>query len=252
MSVEFPDGVIQAARDARRVAVISGAGISSESGIPTFRGAGGLWRNFRAEELATPGAFQRDPRLVWEWYDWRRGLRAAAEPNPAHRVVAEMEGYYPEFLLITQNVDGLHRRAGSTKLVEIHGNIFRARCTRTGRTFELSETPLPEIPPRSPFPEAQGALVRPDIVWFGENYDQEQLRRVQDFLSGSDLVFVIGTSGLVPIPVYLTEHAVRHGALALNINPEPSELDEVAAYTLRGRAGEILSALWAGVRKPDT
>jgi NAD-dependent deacetylase len=243
----LPAELIEVARRVRRVAVITGAGISSESGIPTFRGTGGLWRDFRVEELATPGAFARDPRLVWEWYDWRRQICRQAEPNAAHSIVAEMERHYPEFLLITQNVDNLHRRAGSTRLIEIHGNIFRARCMRTGQSFDLPEEALTEIPPPSPF--APDAIARPDIVWFGETYDEAQLARALDFLSQAELIVVVGTSGMVPMPVYLARHGVEHGAIVVDVNPDRSALTELAHHYLQGRAGEILPAFWSHMQR---
>ncbi|MCE9598976.1 MAG: NAD-dependent deacylase [Spirochaetia bacterium] len=229
----------QRIRESRRLAVITGAGVSAESGIPTFRGPGGLWRNFRAEELATPEAFKRDPKLVWEWYDWRRGICKQAQPNPGHLSLAKIETTATEFLLITQNVDGLHKRAGSKRIAEIHGNIWRARCTLCGNEFDLEETPLLEIPPRC---KCKG-IARPDIVWFGETYDQDLLEDILDFLSGTDTLITVGTSGMVPMPVYLTRHAMSHGAFAIDLNPDESELSGIVNLSLRGKAGEILPNL---------
>ena len=229
---------------AHRVAAITGAGISAESGVPTFRGDGGLWRNYRAEDLATPAAFARDPQLVWDWYDWRRSICSAAEPNAAHRTIGAMEDFYPEFLLITQNVDGLHNRAGSKKIAEIHGNIWKARCTKCGEHFAALETPLSSMP-RCP---ACGALARPHIVWFGESYDAELLESVLRFLSRTDLVLVVGTSGMVPMPVYLTQHAVQAGACAIDVNLEDSQLTSVVHGSLRGKAGDVLPDLWSRVQ----
>lgn len=226
----------QKIRTAQRMAVITGAGISAESGIPTFRGTGGLWKNFRAEDLATPEAFKRDAKLVWEWYDWRRGICKNAEPNPGHVALARLEQSKTEFLLITQNVDGLHNRAGSKNIAEIHGNIWRGRCTLCGDQMDLPETPLAKIPPIC---KCSG-IVRPHIVWFGETYDQDLLEDVLDFLSAADTVLVVGTSGMVPMPVYLTRHAMSHGAFAIDVNPEESELTRVVSLSLRGNAGEIL------------
>ena len=154
-------------RQVRSVAVLTGAGVSAESGVPTFRGEGGLWRNYRAEDLATPHAFRRDPGLVWEWYDWRRGLIGACQPNAAHRVLVEMAPTFDDFTLVTQNVDGLHALAGSVKPVELHGNLWGMRCTAGCRPpWEDRTVPLPELPPGCP---SCGALVRPDVVWFGES-----------------------------------------------------------------------------------
>ncbi len=135
-------------KNAKKLVVLTGAGVSAESGIPTFRGKDGLWRNFRAEDLATPWAFQRDPKTVWEWYDWRRGIIAKAKPNPGHYAIKELEDLFPDFLLVTQNVDGLHRRAGSRRMVEIHGNLWRVFCVECGKKGELLDVNLKEIPPR--------------------------------------------------------------------------------------------------------
>ncbi|HET8797447.1 MAG TPA: NAD-dependent protein deacylase, partial [Thermoanaerobaculia bacterium] len=172
----------------RTVAVLTGAGVSADSGIPTFRGPGGLWRNFRPEELATPEAFRRDPALVWEWYEWRRGLIREAKPNAAHEAIARLE----DAAVITQNVDGLHARAGSRNIVELHGNLFRVRCVREG-TRAMREEPFSEIPPRC----ACGALLRPDVVWFGEALSQDALAAAAAAVSGAGVVLIIGTSGVV-------------------------------------------------------
>ncbi len=244
----LPEQIREAAnrlRGVRRMCVITGAGISAESGVPTFRGEGGLWRNYRAEDLATPQAFRRDPHLVWEWYDWRRGICAKAEPNPAHTVVAELENRYAEFLLVTQNVDGLHARAGSRKMAEIHGNIWKARCTRCGTIFETPHTPLAEIPVSC---ASCGGLARPHILWFGETYDQTLLSSVIEFVSGSDAVIIIGTSGMVPMPVYLAGLARR--AFKIDVNPEPSQLSDIADLSLRGKAGVVMPALMAALAGP--
>lgn len=239
-----PEDLPQAFARARRVAVITGAGISAESGVPTFRGDGGLWRNFRAEELATPAAFARDPQLVWDWYDWRRGICAKAEPNAAHLTLAAMEAHYPEFLLITQNVDGLHNRAGSKKIAEIHGNIWKARCTKCAHGFDVPETPLHEMPH---CPDC-GALARPHIVWFGETYDVDLLERVLEFLLRTELVLVAGTSGMVPMPVYLTQHAMQAGARAVDVNLEDSQLTPIVDISLRGKAGDVIPELWREIQ----
>jgi len=239
---------IQRLRSAERVAVITGAGISAESGIPTFRGAGGLWRNFRAEELATPAAFRKDPKLVWEWYDWRRKICRQAEPNPAQHVVAKMERHYPEFLLITQNVDGLHPRAGSRKLLEIHGNIFQGRCTACGRIVALEEVPLPEIPPRC---GECGGLLRPHIVWFGETYFPGVLEQAFGFLSRTQVVLVVGTSGAVYTPVQMALYALQHGAYLIEVNPNRSGLSSMASCYLPEKAGDCLPRLWDAVRRGE-
>src|SRR4030042_282172 len=166
--MEFPAGLIAAFDPAKKIVLLTGAGISAESGVPTFRGEDGLWRRDRAEELATPTPFEANPQLVWEWYDWRRGIIGKAEPNPGHKAIAEMEQLFPHLSLITQNVAGLHRRAGHTRLSEIHGNLWQVRCVRDGQVREDTRCPLPKIPPRC----GCGALLRPHVIWFGESLDQ--------------------------------------------------------------------------------
>jgi NAD-dependent deacetylase len=226
-----------ALRGAERVAVLTGAGVSAESGVPTFRGEHGLWRQFRAEELATPEAFARDPKLVWEWYDWRRGLIADVEPNPAHRTLAKWESRFPDFGLITQNVDGLHRRAGSRNILELHGNIWKMRCTSEGTRSENLETPLAEIPPRCP---ACSALLRPDVVLFGESLDPDVLDRAAEWSSLCRVMLVVGTSAVVQPAASLPLRAAAAGALIIEINPAPTPLTDLADISLQGKAGEIL------------
>jgi len=197
-------------RRPRTVAVLTGAGISADSGIPTFRGAGGLWRNFSPQQLATPRAFQEDPRLVWEWYEWRRGLIREAQPNAAHEAIARL----PDAQIVTQNVDGLHARAGSRNIAELHGNIFRVRCVSEG-TRTVREQAFDDIPPHCEC----GALLRPDVVWFGEPLDNETLAHAATAASSADLVLIIGTSGLVYPAAGLSELAT---GLTIEINPDVS------------------------------
>ncbi len=229
---------------ARSLAVITGAGISAESGIPTFRGKDGLWRNYKAEELATPEAFERSPSVVWEWYDMRRGVCASAKPNPAHFAVADMERTIEDFLLITQNVDGLHCRAGSKKLLEIHGNIWKARCMKCRSVFEVNETPLKENPVRCKC----GSIARPYIVWFGERYEEGILERASEFLSRTDFLIVIGTSGMVTTPVWLVQIADKAGAYIVDINIEPSLVTGIADHFLEGKAGLVLPEFWSNAK----
>lgn len=244
--IEHIEEIIEKSRKAKRVAILTGAGVSAESGIPTFRGAGGYWKEYRAEELATPEAFAKNPVLVWEWYNMRRGVCANAKPNPAHTTIAEMEKYYSEFFLITQNVDGLHKRAGSTKLVQIHGDIFTARCTECKHIYELWDVPLQEIPPKCPKCKGQA---RPHIVWFGETYFPGILEGCYSYLSECDLIWIIGTSGLVGTPVYLAAHAIRSGAYSIEINPEKSSITDSVDRWIQGKAGEILPLIWQKVIK---
>ncbi len=228
-------------RRARAIAVLTGAGVSAESGVPTFRGDGGLWRQFRAEDLATPQAFARDPRLVWEWYDWRRQKIAGCRPNPAHEALAKLEARCTEFLLITQNIDDLHRRAGSRRLVELHGNLWRARCAREGTVSALPDVPLRETPPRC----SCGALLRPDVVWFGETLPVEALEQAVKAAETCNLFLVVGTSALVQPAASLPLTAVRHGACVIEVNPDPTPISHLVDLSLQGKAGEILPALLA-------
>lgn len=222
---------------ARRVSVLTGAGISADSGVPTFRGPEGLWRNFRAEDLASPEAFARDPHLVWEWYDWRRALIASKKPNPAHRALVEMEGRIPRFRLITQNVDGLHTLAGSLRPIELHGNIWKVRCTGCGSVAEDRRVPLP-IPP---YCSSCGAMLRPHIVWFGESLDSNDLDQAMEALGNCEILLVIGTSGVVQPAASFANYAREAGAFVVEINPDAASSS--AHVSLRGRAAEIVPKL---------
>ncbi len=223
------------------VTVLTGAGISAESGVPTFRGDGGLWRNFRPEQLATPEAFRRDPALVWEWYDWRRRLISSCAPNRAHATLAEMESALPDFVLITQNVDGLHQSAGSRNILELHGNLWRMRCTGCGKTSEDYSVPLPEIPPRCP--ECNG-LLRPDVVWFGESLPSAVLETAWAAAARCRLMLVIGTSAAVQPAASLPLVALRNGAQLVEINPAETPLSAHVHQVLRGPAAEELPRWW--------
>lgn len=234
---------------AGRVAVLTGAGISAESGVPTFRGKDGLWKRYRAESLATPEAFERDPGLVWEWYDWRRGLIAPVEPNAGHRVLAAWEGLFGGLAVITQNVDGLHAKAGSRDIVELHGNIWKLRCTREGTIEEVKDTPLPHIPPVCP---NCGSLCRPHIVWFGESLDPAVLDRAYELSRACQVMLVIGTSAIVQPAASLPLAASRAGAKIIEINLEPTPLTPHADYFIPGKAGEVLPALDKYLRKGPT
>ena len=225
----------------RRVVVLTGAGISAESGVPTFRGEAGLWRQYRPEELATPQAFARDPKLVWEWYDWRRRLIGACQPNPAHHTLADMESRLPDFTLITQNVDGLHRLAGNQNVLELHGDIWRLRCTRQGTALVDRTTPLPEIPPRC---AECGALMRPDVVWFGEALPGAVLEDAFSASAACDVVLVIGTAAVVQPAATLPLVATNNGAALVEINPQLTPLSIYADLTLRQPAAQALPELW--------
>lgn len=228
------------------VAVLTGAGISAESGIPTFRGqsdAGALWRNYSPEQLATPEAFERDPRLVWEWYDWRRGCVARAEPNAGHRALAEFERRCAatgrRFTLITQNVDGLHDRAGSRQVVKLHGDLWILRCLSCGREERDERVPLDPLPPRCDC----GGLQRPAVVWFGESLPAREWACASEVSATARMFLVIGTSGVVYPAAGLVEIARQSGARIAVVNPEPTPLDARADWLFRGAASEVLARL---------
>ena len=225
----------------RRVAVLTGAGISAESGVPTFRGADGLWENFRAEDLATPGAFRRDPHLVWRWYEWRRQLIREARPNAAHLALAQLEKSAAVRVdVITQNVDGLHSLAGSRNLLELHGNIFRTRCLEEDTTRE-SRAGFESLPPRCEC----GGMLRPDVVWFGETLNPDILEQASEAVAGADLLLIIGTSGVV-YPAAGLMHLQRQG-LSAEINPAATPLSSVCDVTLPMNAVEAAPAICAAI-----
>ena len=221
------------------MAALTGGGISAESGIPTFRGAGGLWNDYKLEDLATPEAFARDPRLVWEWYDWRRDLIAKATPNAAHRALVEIEKRKARFTLITQNVDGLHDLAGSGKILKLHGDIWRMRCMQCGANFPNRRVPLPKIPPHC----ACGGLARPGVVWFGEPLPEGMMQEAEHAAASAQVFVVIGTSATVYPAAGLIPYAKKAGAHVIEINPEPGALSGVADLVFAGPAGEWLPQL---------
>lgn len=236
-ALKLPEEIIDRLRTATRVMALTGAGVSAESGVPTFRGEEGLWKNFRAEELATPEAFHSSPALVWEWYDWRRSLIAPLKPNKGHEALASMEKIFDDFTLVTQNVDGLHRVAGSKNPVEMHGNIWYTRCTKERTVTENRETPLAEIPPKC---KECGAMLRPHIVWFGESLDTAVLARALGAAEKAEVIFIVGTSGVVQPAASLAGMAKRNGATVIEINLERTPISTEADVTLLGPSGEIL------------
>ena len=235
------DGAQRYIAGARRIAVLTGAGISAESGIPTFRDATtGLWAKFDPMQLASEQGFRADPPLVWRWYAWRRGLVARAKPNAGHRALAAAQSQFDSFDLITQNVDGLHARAGSAP-IELHGSIMRTVCLARCGFVENDPQRLPSgEPPRCP---SCGDWLRPDVVWFGEMLDSTTLQQAQEAAMRCDLMLVIGTSGLVYPAAGLPAEAARQGAKVVVVNPQPSELDELATVVVRGTAAVELPAL---------
>jgi NAD-dependent deacetylase len=225
--------------EAQSVAALTGAGISAESGVPTFRGPGGVWRNYRAEDLATPRGFARDPQLVWEWYDWRRQVLSEVQPNAAHRGLGELEARKPRFTLITQNVDGLHDRAGSRHILKLHGDIWRLRCTVCPRHWTDRRAPLPELPPRC----SCGAMARPAVVWFGEPLPTGIIEEARDAVARADLVLVIGTSAVVYPAAGLIPFARHAGVRIVEINLAATPFSDSVDCVLQGKAGEILPQL---------
>ena len=227
-------------RDASSIAVLTGAGVSAESGVPTFRGENGLWKQYRAEDLATPGAFERDPKLVWEWYDWRRSLIALAQPNPGHYALAGAESRARNFKLITQNVDGLHELAGSRNVLRLHGSIWILRCLECAREREDRRTPLPELPPRCEC----GGLLRPGVVWFGEPLPEKAWQAAQKAARSTDLFLLVGTSAVVYPAAGLASIAKSSGARVVEINIESALAGTVDEF-LQGPSGELLPQLMA-------
>jgi NAD-dependent deacetylase len=221
--------------------VLTGAGISAESGIPTFRDAlTGLWAKFSPEELATPEAFERDPETVWSWYEWRRQLIREAQPNAGHRALAELARRVPGFTLVTQNVDGLHQRAGSRDVLEYHGNILRDRCTVEQIVAQRSEDTRRASLPRC---AACGGLLRPDVVWFGEAIPAGPMVVAAAAAEECDVFLSVGTSSLVYPAAGLAEVALRRRATVIEINPNETDLSPHAHLVLRAPSGQVLPAL---------
>lgn len=236
--VSISPSLVELLRGARAVTVLTGSGVSAESGVPTFRDAQtGLWARYDPMELATPEAFARDPQLVWRWYSWRRGLVRAAAPNPGHYALAELERRVPSFILVTQNVDGLHGEAGSGSALELHGNIRRTKCSREGT---IVESPGDGEPPLCP---DCGAYLRPDVVWFGEALPEGMIESALEAARACDLFFSVGTSSLVYPAASIPYAALECGAEVVEINPAETSLTPQATYALRGTAGETLPRL---------
>jgi NAD-dependent protein deacetylase/lipoamidase len=246
----FPEELLKALRQARHVLLFTGAGVSAESGIPTFRDAAtGLWERFDPTELASPEAFQRDPGLVWGWYEWRRMKVLQAVPNPAHHAIAALARQVPRLSLVTQNVDDLHERAGSTVLAHLHGQINHPLCFNCGlpTSYPPGIPAEPEDGRRLEPPRCGtcGGPIRPGVVWFGEALPADDWSRAMDATREADLVFSVGTSMLVYPAAEIPELAARCGATVVQVNPAPTALDRIARYNLTGPAGVILPALVA-------
>ncbi|HKD53099.1 MAG TPA: NAD-dependent deacylase [Steroidobacteraceae bacterium] len=240
--------VIRALRDATRVVALTGAGISAESGVPTFRDRqSGLWERFDASELATPAAFAADPSLVWGWYEWRRAIVLGAEPNAAHRALAELMDLVPQFTLITQNVDDLHERAGSRNVLHLHGELARPFCELCQRSYTHPEG-IPDVPPAGarlepPRCAGCGGRIRPGVVWFGESLPELIWVAAREVTRQCDVFLCCGTSAVVQPAASLARIAIDSGATTIQNNPNPTDLDAWVTTTLRGNAGTMLPQL---------
>jgi len=228
-------------QQARSVAVLTGAGVSAESGVPTFRDTNGLWNQYRVQDLATPSAFARDPKVVWEWYNWRRSVLAQVQPNAGHYALAELEKRLPAFTLITQNVDGLHELAGSRNVLRLHGSVWSVRCIACRRESMDKRIPMPEIPPRCEC----GGLLRPGVVWFGEALPTKIWKAAEAAARAADLFLVIGTSAVVYPAAGLAQLAKSSGARMVEINIAETPLSGEIDQFLQGPSGELLPQLIA-------
>jgi len=223
----------------KRITVLTGAGISAESGVPTFRGSGGIWRNYQVTDVATPQAFARDPELVWEFYNWRRDLISKVTFNLGHEALVKLEKHVNDFTLITQNVDGLHREAGSRRLLEIHGNLWEVKCTQCDLvTMDRSQN-MGTLPKCSKC----GGLLRPHVVWFGESLDPDIIRKAIEASQNCECMLIVGTSGVVQPAASLAYQAKAEGAVVAEINIEQTPQSGHMDFVLTGPAGKILPML---------
>ncbi|NIP31428.1 MAG: NAD-dependent protein deacylase [Candidatus Dadabacteria bacterium] len=227
-------------QESEKITVLSGAGISAESGVPIFRGDGGLWNNYRPEELATPKAFFENPEIVWQWYDWRRSLMKKAEPNAGHYALTELQRQKEKFTLITQNVDGLHQKAGTQDLIEMHGNLWEIRCTKCGHIEKNYEVPLKELPPMC---DKCGELMRPNIVWFNEIIPMQVIDKCLLAIEDSDLFLIIGTSGIVEPAASFGILAKQNEKPVIELNLEQSPNTGLYDISIRAKSGEVLPLL---------
>ncbi|MEM3563693.1 MAG: NAD-dependent deacylase [Candidatus Jordarchaeaceae archaeon] len=227
------------------IVALTGAGVSAESGVPIFRGKGSMWENETARNLARKASPPWNTRGTWEFYEWRRELVSRCEPNAAHLTLVEMEDFFENFYLITQNVDGLHRRAGSRKVLELHGNMWKGRCPRDGEIVDLPKTPLETIPPI----HSCGEALRPHVVQFGEPLEQKTLEAALYLSQRAELFLVIGTSGVVSPARDLPLLARERGAVVIEVNREPTVLTPYVTLSIQGKAAEILPKLWEELKK---
>jgi NAD-dependent deacetylase len=228
-------------RQGRQICVLTGAGVSAESGVPTFRDAGGLWEGHAIDDVATPQGFDRNPRLVWRFYNARRRQLRTIQPNPAHIALAELERIAPAFTLITQNVDGLHRRAGSQRVIEIHGNLNTVRCASCGAERDASGIELPDVPTCGQC----GGFLRPGVVWFGEMLPDDALEAASAAIDACDVLLVVGTSGVVQPAASFSSWAANHGARIIDVNPDPEAFSPASTVAIPGPAGRVLPEIVA-------
>jgi NAD-dependent deacetylase len=229
--------------DHERIVFFTGAGLSAESGIPTYRGKGGIWAEYDYEDYACQRAFDRDPNKVWDFHDKRRAAVAACEPHLGHRVVAAVQAAKPATTIITQNIDGMHQRAGAKEVVELHGSLWRVRCDACG--VVRADTTMPMSPRRC---SCGGGYLRPDIVWFEDSLDERNIRRAQEALAGCDLLVSVGTSAVVYPAAELPRIAVAEGAATIEVNLEDTPMSRLYQHRLRGKASELLAELAEGIR----
>ncbi|HTY00269.1 MAG TPA: NAD-dependent deacylase [Bacteroidota bacterium] len=235
-----PDALIEKLAAAREVVAFTGAGVSAESGVPTFRGPDGIWAKFKPEELASMEAFMKNPALVWEWYAHRRTIISAVQPNPGHVALAALENVIPRVTVVTQNIDNLHRRAGSKRLFELHGNIERSYCMKCGKAY-----PDIGVVEKGSIPRCNcGGTIRPDVVWFGEMLPEGAWEASVAATTNADMFFSIGTSAVVYPAASLPFLAKRNGALVVEINPDPTPLTESADWYLQGPSGVLLPEIY--------
>jgi len=239
------DRCIGVLADSRSVVVSTGAGMSKESGIPTFRDApSALWANYDPQKLATPEGFRADPPLVWRWYAERREMIGQTKPHAGHRAIADMEALFDDFIVLTQNIDNLHRRAGSQRIVEVHGNIFRYKCFDQNHPID----PLPEGDEEPPRCEC-GSLIRPDVVWFGEMLPEDAVNRSFEVLANCDTILVVGTSGMVYPAAGFPSYAKGFGATVIEVNPEETPITADADIFVQGLAGEVLPEILNALKR---
>lgn len=233
----FPIELRNVLKNARNLAVLTGAGISAESGVPTFRSPDGIWAKFKPEELANINAFMRNPDLAWEWYQHRRKIVSDAQPNAGHLALVALEQYFEKMQIATQNVDGLHQRAGSNNVEELHGSLLRHRCLKCNKpcTINDEETDVPHC-------DECGGLIRPGVVWFGEDLPQDAWQRAEQAAKASDVYLTVGTSAVVYPAASLPFAAIANGAYVIEVNPEETEFTRYADLHLKGKAGEVLPA----------